>query len=361
MVFPECTRQIVGGDPEVRVLNTFIHYEYEHKLTSRSSRRIKTAPGRACSADEGSTGSDVDLGAQRCESIRKSIEQSDGEVSVDGQCSPSPSLITITSFDDCACTTNEFAENSPPTSPSGDNETRCPFTDTCNTANRSIVIGFACAQGQGCMNHGLAASSVHASKLQWIVPMLPMMQFSMPRMPVESTRPAFEAKLDRPLLESLSQSQHVPQKTTVMVRNIPLNYKRSDLKAFLDSRGFPGRFNFLYMPIDYERGVGKGYAFVNLVTHADATQMQELLQGFEFRRWSGNSKKVCEVCWAEPHQGLPRYIEVYQNNSVMHPRIADEYKPIILENGVRTPFPPPTKKLRYPRKAASDDSRPHRK
>mmetsp|Transcript_27611 Transcript_27611/g.47949 ORF Transcript_27611/g.47949 Transcript_27611/m.47949 type:complete len:466 (+) Transcript_27611:69-1466(+) len=135
--------------------------------------------------------------------------------------------------------------------------------------------------------------------------------------------------------------------TTVMLRNIPNNMTRDQLDKLLKSHGFEGLYDFLYLPWDFHRLAGLGYAFVNFETHEYAQWAIEHFQGFA--EWGFASDKVCEVCWSSPHQGLQAHVERYRNSPVMHADVPEKYKPLLFINGHRTPFPPPTKKIRAPR------------
>lgn len=135
-------------------------------------------------------------------------------------------------------------------------------------------------------------------------------------------------------------------RTTVMMRNVPNDYTRAMVLELLDSSGFAGRYNFLYVPTDFSRGAGLGYAFVNLSSAADAQELRSRLEGF--RQWSVPSSKVCTVGWSNPCQGLQANIERYKNSPIMHDSVPDEFKPMLFVHGVRVQFPQPTKKLRKP-------------
>jgi hypothetical protein len=58
--------------------------------------------------------------------------------------------------------------------------------------------------------------------------------------------------------------------TTLMVRNLPLTTKQSDLLEELKRGGFSGLFDFLYMPCDFTSSEGRGFAFINFLTPAAA-------------------------------------------------------------------------------------------
>lgn len=135
-------------------------------------------------------------------------------------------------------------------------------------------------------------------------------------------------------------------RTTAMLRNIPNDYTRCMLTSLLDSEGFAGLYNFLYLPIDFIRGAGIGYAFVNMVSNVEADRFLEHFSGFS--SWCIPSRKIADVSWSNPNQGLSVHIERYRNSTVMHHGVPDEYKPLILLDGCRVPFPAPTRAIRPP-------------
>merc|ERR1719150_360287 len=103
------------------------------------------------------------------------------------------------------------------------------------------------------------------------------------------------------------------------------------LLDLLDEHGFKARYDFVYLPIDFKRRAGLGYAFVNTVSHADALEVKSTFDGFA--KWKVSSQKVCEVAWGDPLQGLEDHIERYRNSPVMHPDIGEECRPLLFENG----------------------------
>jgi len=142
-----------------------------------------------------------------------------------------------------------------------------------------------------------------------------------------------------------AEPQGAKPRTTAMLRNIPNSYTRAMLTELLDSEGFGGRYDFLYVPIDSNTGAGLGFAFVNFVSLMDACAFQKCFNGF--KRWTTPTSKAGSVGWSNAdQQGLEANIERYRNSSVMHHSVPDEYKPIILKNGLRIPFPKSIKKLR---------------
>jgi hypothetical protein len=136
-------------------------------------------------------------------------------------------------------------------------------------------------------------------------------------------------------------------RTTLMMRNVPNSYTRDMVLHLLDREGFAARYDFVYLPVDFRRLAGLGYVFVNFVTTEDAAWAKLHFQGFD--RWEVASPKVCEMSWSEPLQGLDAHIDRYRTSPVMHEDVPEKYKPVYLQDGVRQPFPAPTKRIRPPR------------
>jgi hypothetical protein len=138
--------------------------------------------------------------------------------------------------------------------------------------------------------------------------------------------------------------------TNIMIRNIPNGYTRSALLELLKEEGFGASYDFVYLPGDFSRWFGLGYAFVNMVTSEEAERVIARLEGYS--NWTVKSCKVCEVRLGEAHHTLEYYIERFRNSPVMHRDVPDEFKPAVFVNGERVAFPPPTKSIRPPRPRA---------
>eukprot|EP00929_Paragymnodinium_shiwhaense_P012637 TRINITY_DN12005_c0_g1_i1.p1 TRINITY_DN12005_c0_g1~~TRINITY_DN12005_c0_g1_i1.p1 ORF type:complete len:527 (+),score=86.76 TRINITY_DN12005_c0_g1_i1:195-1775(+) len=166
-------------------------------------------------------------------------------------------------------------------------------------------------------------------------------------------------KAELNLVDGSSAADKEPkaEPTTVMLRNIPNRYTQSMLLKLLEERGYAGLYDFVYLPMDFRNGVNLGYAFVNLLRHEDALAFMEMFQGFS--QWVVDSVKVCETSWAHPHQGLLEHVERYRNSPVMHPRMPDEYKPMVFSSGIRVPFPAPTKAIKAPKLRLTREARAH--
>jgi len=136
-------------------------------------------------------------------------------------------------------------------------------------------------------------------------------------------------------------------RTTIMLRNLPNNYTQAMLLELIDQAGLAGKYDFLYLPIDFRTHAALGYAFVNLVSPEDAERLREFFDGFS--GWALPSSKVCSAAWSHPHQGYEAHVHRYRNSPLMHETVPDTYRPILFADGVRIPFPPPTKKIKPPR------------
>jgi hypothetical protein len=142
-------------------------------------------------------------------------------------------------------------------------------------------------------------------------------------------------------VQAIAETPVAAQKTTVMLRNFPNNYKRDSLIELLDIQGFSDQYDFVYLPLDYKSRAAIGYAFVNFTSHAAASRSFDVFNGFS--AWRGKSRKVCEVIWSETHQGLDANIELVRNSSMNRRRVPEQCKPFIVKNGQRVAIPPPNK------------------
>lgn len=82
-------------------------------------------------------------------------------------------------------------------------------------------------------------------------------------------------------------------KTTVMLRNLPNKYNQQMLLEELNTSGFLGTFDFLYLPIDPETHANRGYCFINFTNPSVAWMLKLQYEGRKMGRF--NSDKVVSV------------------------------------------------------------------
>jgi len=136
--------------------------------------------------------------------------------------------------------------------------------------------------------------------------------------------------------------------STLMLRNIPVTYDRDQLLTDLESRGFRLCMDFFYLPIDFQTGNNVGYAFVNLNSETEVDRFRKTYHGIQLS--ADRSNKICAVCDAQK-QGLHQNVEHYRNSPVMG--MEEKYQPMMFENGIRQPFPGPTRPLKQVRQRAT--------
>jgi hypothetical protein len=140
-------------------------------------------------------------------------------------------------------------------------------------------------------------------------------------------------------------------RTSIVIQNLPRHFTRDKLFELLEKMGFARDVDFLYVPVDLDSMEHYKFAFVNLTTPEIAQEFTLKVQ--EFSHFGDESEEFMEVAWSETTQGLEGYIEKYRNSRIMHKSIDDEFKPALYKNGIRIPFPKPTKDIRVPRSRAS--------
>lgn len=134
--------------------------------------------------------------------------------------------------------------------------------------------------------------------------------------------------------------------TTVMFRNLPKNLTQVAVLETLEAQGFSTLYDFVYLPVDFQKMVSFGYAVVNFVTHEAAERAMRHFTGFT--AWPMPSRKACTTVWNTPCQGLAAHVDRYRDSPLMHPDVAQEFKPMLFLHGCPMGFPLPTKQLKAP-------------
>jgi len=153
------------------------------------------------------------------------------------------------------------------------------------------------------------------------------------------------ASVDAESVVSATASPSTGQ-TTLMLKQLPQHYGREMLAELLDSMGFAGLYDFIYMPMNLLTKSSFTYAFVNMISPEAADGCRQKLDGFS--QWQLPSPKACVALWAV-QQGLYANIERYRNSPVMHPSVPSDFKPALYKDGVHIAFPPPTRELKAPK------------
>ncbi|RAL07720.1 putative meiosis protein MEI2 [Aspergillus homomorphus CBS 101889] len=116
-------------------------------------------------------------------------------------------------------------------------------------------------------------------------------------------------------------------RTTIMLRNIPNKIDQTMLKAIVDETSH-GKYDFMYLRIDFANNCNVGYAFINFEDPIDIIDFVNTRAG---RTWNCfNSDKVAEVSYATI-QGKDCLVQKFRNSSVMleHP----SFRPKIFHTG----------------------------
>uniref|UniRef100_A0A165XNN4 RRM domain-containing protein n=1 Tax=Daucus carota subsp. sativus TaxID=79200 RepID=A0A165XNN4_DAUCS len=192
-----------------------------------------------------------------------------------------------------------------------------------------------------------------------------------PRLRIPAPAPAPEKMTWRKKSVSEAAEPGDCKKTSVMMRNIPNQYKRDDLMEFIDKFCLENnmQYDFLYLPMDFKRHNNKGYAFINFTKASHARVFQDLMNGYKWgwvhlRNCNFKSSKTCEIAWAKI-QGKNGLVRHFSNSNF--PCFTKKYLPVQLsKNGLvrhfsNSNFPCFTKKylpvqLSPPRNGSSSPS-----
>lgn len=147
------------------------------------------------------------------------------------------------------------------------------------------------------------------------------------------------------------------QYTTVMLKNLPLNYTSQKVVDLLNAHGFHTKYDFLYVPLEYKAKRRLGYAMVNLVDNAQALRFGDHFDGFdnwgEDAVWDDSKTpivKSAEVKWNFNQQGTEELIARYRNSPLMHKSVEAEFRPLLFNNkGTLVPFPKSKGRIKAPR------------
>ena len=117
-----------------------------------------------------------------------------------------------------------------------------------------------------------------------------------------------------------------------MIKNIPNKYTLKSLVEDLNAE-LKGKYDLLYLPLDYVNNCNLGFAFINFVESFHIILFFELFRGKKWKRF--NSEKICELAYAKI-QGKNDLISHFEKGTVLNFESKDK-RPLILN----TPNPLP--------------------
>jgi hypothetical protein len=82
------------------------------------------------------------------------------------------------------------------------------------------------------------------------------------------------------------------KRTTLMIRNIPNKYSLSNLvdEVVNNNPSFAGKFDYINLPIDYERKLNLGYAFINFLDPLHVVLFYECFCGKKWQKYKSDKK-----------------------------------------------------------------------
>lgn len=117
------------------------------------------------------------------------------------------------------------------------------------------------------------------------------------------------------------------KRTTLMIKNIPVFLKQTDLiKHFFNSK-YQNDYDFFYLPIDFCKNLNAGYAFINF---KNPKLIVDFFLQYNNNPWNikGCPNKTCFLSYARI-QGFSKIAAHFARSSIMK-QVDDKVKPIIL-------------------------------
>ncbi|KAB5570434.1 RNA recognition motif 2-domain-containing protein [Coniochaeta sp. 2T2.1] len=128
-----------------------------------------------------------------------------------------------------------------------------------------------------------------------------------------SRAPHFNAASNHNHVETSRIRDGIDVRTTIMLRNIPNKVDQAMLKSIVDESSW-GKYDFMYLRIDFANDCNVGYAFINFV---DPLDIIDFVQARDHQRWNCfKSDKVAEISYATI-QGKDCLVQKFRNSSVM--------------------------------------------
>ena len=111
-----------------------------------------------------------------------------------------------------------------------------------------------------------------------------------------------------------------------MIKNIPSHITQVDLLDKIN-KNYSSAYNFFYLPIDFNKKINAGYAFINFKT---SKSIINFFLEFDNKPWDfvNNQNKICYLSYARI-QGFRSICEHFQKSNIMK-QVDEKVKPIIL-------------------------------
>ncbi|ORD94056.1 OML4 [Enterospora canceri] len=120
---------------------------------------------------------------------------------------------------------------------------------------------------------------------------------------------------DKRILVPGSNEKLRDKRTTVMIKNIPNKVNNKEIKEILDRYVF-GKYNFLYLRIDFENHCNVGYAFINFERPEHVIEFYRKFQGYVWDKRIYRTNKIVHLAYASI-QGIEALKNKFKVSSVM--------------------------------------------
>jgi hypothetical protein len=105
---------------------------------------------------------------------------------------------------------------------------------------------------------------------------------------------------------------HEDTRSSLMIKNIPNKYTKNMVIKELDVQ-FSSKYDFFYLPIDFNHECNVGYAFINFRSYLT---IPEFFNAFHGKKWPKfKSTKICELSYARV-QGKEALVKHFQKSKV---------------------------------------------
>lgn len=114
-------------------------------------------------------------------------------------------------------------------------------------------------------------------------------------------------------------------RTTLMIKNIPTYITQVDLLKLIN-KNYSTTYNFFYLPIDFNKKLNAGYAFINFRT---SKHIINFFLEFDNKPWNlpSSNNKICYLSYARI-QGFKSIREHFHKSNIMK-QVDQKVKPII--------------------------------